>query len=367
MSKSKKTKEQLKMSSKKHTHHELSAADKAKLWNAFDTEMGHANKTPLECIFSTSATRDTCVQCQSMLAFSDEGFLTCTNNKCGIIYRDLLDYSPEWRYYGADDNHQQSDPTRCGLPINPLLEQSSFGCQFVNVGRTTHEVRKIRRYTEWQTMSYKEKALYEEFMHIATFASHAGISKKIIDDAMRYHKKISEYEQTFRGDNKDGLLAASIYVSCRINNCPRTPKELAAIFHLNVADTTHGCKKAQSILNILEKDMEQNDKTLFCKIKPEDFIERYCSKLCLSGELTKLCQFIAIKIEKENLMPENTPDSIAAGIVYFIAQLCNVNISKRDVKNVSEKSEVTINKCFKKMERMTEQLVPTVFLTRFNK
>ena len=43
-----------------------------------------------------------------------------------------------------------------------------------------------------------------------------------------------------------------------------------------------------------------------------------------------------MKIEKMDVMPENTPPSIAAGVVYFIAQLCKLNISKKDVKNVSD-------------------------------
>jgi transcription initiation factor TFIIB len=41
-----------------------------------------------------------------------------------------LDYSPEWRFYGADDK-KGSDPTRCGNPINPLLQESSFGCKIL--------------------------------------------------------------------------------------------------------------------------------------------------------------------------------------------------------------------------------------------
>ena len=100
-------------------------------------------------------------------------------------------------------------------------------------------------------------------------------------------------------------------------------------------------------------------------MKPEDFIERYCSKLNINAELTKLCQFIAIKIEKKNLMPENTPHSIAAGIVYFISQLCKINVSKREVKSISEISEVTINKCYKKLEKLTEELVPQVILNKY--
>ena len=341
--------------------------EKAKLWNVFESEVINPNKPkePLECLYRTAGDRENCERCQFALAYSDEGFLTCTNNKCGIIYKDMLDHSPEWRYYGADDN-QSSDPTRCGMPINPFLEESSFGCKVLCIGKTSYEMRKVKRYTEWQSMPYKEKSQYDDFQRITIYANNAGISKKIIDDAIGEHKKISGFEKTFRGDNKDGLIAASIYISCRKNKYPRTAKELATIFHLDVTSATQGCKTAQTILSILEKDMDNKDKTAFCKTKPEDFIERYCSKLNINSELTKLCNFIAIKIENRNLMPENTPHSIAAGIVYFIAQLCKLNVSKREVKTISEISEVTINKCYKKLEKMTEELVPSVILNKYS-
>jgi len=341
--------------------------DKTKLWNIFETEVTNDNKAkiPLECIFRSIRDREKCDRCDYNLAYSDEGFLTCTNQKCGIIYKDILDQSPEWRYYGADDN-QANDPTRCGMPINPLLEESSYGCKVLCIGKSSYEMRKIRRYTEWQSMPYKEKSQYDEFQRITIMAQNAGIPKLIIDSAIRYHKKICEYEQTFRGDNKDGLIAASIYISCRINNYPRTAKELATIFHLDVTSATHGCKNAQLIINQLEKDVDNEDKTNFGKTKPEAFIERYCSRLNINNELTSLCKFISIKIEKLNLMPENTPHSIAAGIVYFIANICKLNICKRDVKVISEISEVTINKCFKKLEKLAEQLIPAVILKKYS-
>ena len=113
--------------SKKNKDNIISAQDKAKLWNIFETEVIDPDKPkePLECLYRTISDREQCEMCQSLLAYSDEGFLTCTNDKCGIIYKDMLDHTPEWRYYGADDN-QSSDPTRCGMPINPLLEESSY-------------------------------------------------------------------------------------------------------------------------------------------------------------------------------------------------------------------------------------------------
>jgi transcription initiation factor TFIIB len=251
------------------------------------------------------------------------------------------------------------------MPINPLLEESSYGCKVLCNGPMSYEMRKIRRYTEWQSMPYKEKSQYDEFQTISIMAQNSGIPKMIIDDAIRYHKKISEYDITFRGDNRDGILAASIYISCRINNFPRTAKEIANIFNLDVTSATKGCKNALSIVNNIEKDLIMEDKTNFGKTKPEAFVERYCSKLNINAELTKLCKFISMKIEKGNIMPENTPPSIAAGIVYFISQICKLNISKKDVKNVSETSEVTINKCFKKLEKITDDLIPASILKKY--
>ena len=334
---------------------------KQALWALFETEISPNNQ--LECIYDQTecGCREVCDYCATALAYSDEGFLTCTNSKCGILYKDMLDYSPEWRFYGADDN-LGSDPTRCGMPVNPLLQESSFGCSILYTGKQSYAMKKIRRYTEWQSTPYKEKALYNEFQKITTYAQNAGFSKKIIDDALFYYKKISEFDQSFRGDNKDGLLIGAMSIACKVNKCPRTAKELAVTFNVNVSVATNGCKNAHLILNQLENN---KDKTTFEKTKPVVFIERFCSKLNINAELTKLCLFIAIKIEKNGVMPENTPDSIAAGIVYFVSQLCGLPVSKKDIKNICEKSEVTINKCCNKLETMISELIPPVILAKY--
>jgi transcription initiation factor TFIIIB Brf1 subunit/transcription initiation factor TFIIB len=112
--------------------------------------------------------------------------------------------------------------------------------------------------------------------------------------------------------------------------------------------------------------MINTDKTNFGRTKPEAFIERFCSKLNINNELTKVCQFISMKIEKLNVMPENTPHSIAAGVVYFISQYCKLNITKRDVKIVSEISEVTINKCYKKLEKFKDELLPPIIMKKYS-
>ncbi len=334
--------------------------NKNQLWNSFKNEI---NKNDIECLYSIDKPQDICHCCESILMINDEGFLNCSNKSCGIVYKDIIDHSAEWRYYGADDSNM-CDPTRAGPPINPLLRESSFGCKVMCNTIASYEMRKIKRYSEWQSMPYKEKSQYDEFQRITLLATQGGIPKIIIDDALKYHKLITE-KKTFRGLNRDGIIAASIYIASRINNYPRTIKEIATIFHLDNTSATRGCKNAISIINDSEFDFNTEDKTLLCNTTPSSFIERYCSKLNINNELTKLASFIAIRIVNNNLIPENTPHSIAAGIVYFVSQECNLNVSKQNINSISGISEVTINKCYKKLLTMKDVLIPTVILDKY--
>ena len=334
-----------------------------KLWNAFESVENKEKKLELLYESQNLRQREKCDLCNSAVAYTQQKLLTCCNPSCAVVYKDVLDETAEWRYYGADDN-SMSDPTRCGMPINPLLKESSYGCKVICGGRSSYEMRKIRRYTEWQSMPYKEKSQYDEFETIKLMSKNAGIPKIIVDEALRQHKKLSE-EKTFRGDNRDGIIAASIYIAARIHKYPRTAKEIASIFHLDNTSATKGCKNAVNLLNKMEKDDESSDKTHFYKTTPTAFIERYCSKLGLNKELTKVCLFVAHKISQKNLIPENTPHSVAAGIVYFVAQTCNLNVSKKNVNKCSEISEVTINKCYKKLDEMREKLIPSVILEKY--
>jgi len=379
----------------------LTTLDKSKLWNVFDTDkkqLVENTSSELECIYeqadsqdnivfncikSRNATQpthfkessntnllkpnnrelDLCTLCNSVLIIMEDGFPTCTNTKCGIIYKNTLDYSPEWRFYGADDKNT-NDPTRCGNPINPLLVESSYGCKILCTTKSSYEMKKIRKWTEWQSMPHKEKSLYEEFQFITIMAQNAGIPKIFIDDAMIIHKDISE-QKMFRGLNRDGIKAASIYISCRLNSCPRTAHEISEIFKLDKTSATNGCSTAVNILNNIERDVEPSQQTNLQQTTPSSFIERYCSKLNVNAELTMLSKFVAQKIEHAGSIMDNTPHAIAAGIVFFISQNCNLNISKYDIKQICGVSEVTINKCFKKLENMRTTLIPNCILEKY--
>lgn len=352
----------------------MSYIEKSKLWDIFDLDKAEdvngsradaERQVKLECVYTTPKDNDLCIKCSSPLMIMDDGFPTCTSDTCGIMYKDILDYSPEWRFYGADDKNA-NDPTRCGNPINPLLMQSSFGCKVLSTNTSSYEMKKIRKWTEWQSMPHKEKSLYDEFQFITVMAQNAGIPKIFIDNAMEIHKDISA-QKMFRGLNRDGIKAASIYISCRLNECPRTSHEIAQIFRLDKTSATTGCSMAVNILHNIERDLDPSSQTELSVTLPSSFIERYCSKLNFTPEQTMLAKFITKKIEQQHLITDNIPHAIAAGIIFFVAHNCDNTTSKHDIKTISGVSEVTINKCFKKLEIHKNILIPAVILEKYKK
>ena len=65
--------------------------DKKKIWKQFENDIG--KKSNLELLFEEDrkGNRESCELCQSQLYVSDEKFLVCSNENCGVIYKDCLD------------------------------------------------------------------------------------------------------------------------------------------------------------------------------------------------------------------------------------------------------------------------------------
>jgi transcription initiation factor TFIIB len=355
-----------KLSKTKKKKSQINKLDKDSLWNIFDNDMKSIKEAdgPEESSDIQKQNLDVCYSCQSPLFIMEDRLPICSNKQCGIANTKVLDYSPEWRFYGAEDKNTK-DPSRCGNPINPLLVESSFGCKVLCNSKSSYEMRRIRKWTEWQSMPHKEKSLYDEFQFITTMAQNAGIPKIFIDDAISIHKDISE-QKMFRGLNRDGIKAASIYISCRLNGCPRNAHEIADIFKLDKTSATNGCSMAVNILNNIERNVLPSEQTKLGITLPISFIERYCSKLNISVELTSVCKFVARKVQDQELITDNIPHAITAGIIYFVSYNCNLNINKQDIRTMSGVSEVTINKCFKKLENYKTQLIPGVIINKYN-
>ena len=111
---------------------------------------------------------------------------------------------------------------------------------------------------------------------------------------------------------------------------------------------TKGVKRCQEIISM--NKMNKNRLSKKDSINPNDFIERFCNKLNITEENIILINQICKLSINENVISENTPPSIAAGCIFYFIKNNELNISKKEISNICKISEVTINKCTKKLE-----------------
>ena len=60
--------------------------------------------------------------------------------------------------------------------------------------------------------------------------------------------------------------------------------------------------------------------------------------------------FWAFGIIRLNLINDNTPPAMASGCIYLYLQIKQIKIDKKQISEVCKISEVTVNKCSKKLE-----------------
>ena len=263
--------------------------------------------------------------------------------KCGEIISNILE-EPEWRYYGTDDT-KSSDPTRCGMPINVLLPKSSVGTVISNQYSKDLNMFQVKKYQEWTSMTYKERSIYKVFNTISDVCKKSNIPKVIETEAKSLYKIISETKIT-RGNNRKGVIASCIYFACKNCKVARSQKEIAILFDITIPVMTKGCKIFQEIIHM------SNDKSRIIKadsITPEDFIDRFCNRLNIDTKDIINIKKLSVLAQKYDIS-DVRPDSFAAGIILLYSKTNKKLINKKDISIISNISEVTINKCYKKIE-----------------
>lgn len=364
--------------------HELSNSNKRtrKLWNKIDhSELRERNPLPPLCILSSDSVTDIkdlyvnaykCQLCGSNMSIMDDGSNTCTSATCGAIGEYEVSMAPESNN-AAGETDSSVDTTRYGATINPLLPESSFGCQIICRPGTSTEMKFMSRISNWGAVPSHEKMLYQEFEYISTVAQNAGIPMNIIEHAFIIHKSNSK-QQLYRGKNRNGMKAGSIYVACILNGHPRTPQEIAKIFHLSIKNAMFGCTHAIAMIHRLKNTVHTSELgigidglnfDMLTQIKPSHFIARYCSQLQFPADLIHLAKFISEIIESQPQKYSSKPQSIAGGILWHISSQLKIGISKSSIADICGVSEVTISNCNKWIQTNWPVLIPSVVLDQY--
>ena len=272
----------------------------------------------------------------------DNGMIICKS--CNNQITNIVD-NPEWRYYGAGDS-KNKDPTRCGMPENVLLPKSSLGST-ISYGKNDETLNKISMYQRWNSMPYRERSLYKVFDEIQQKCNSNNLPDIISNTSKSLYSIISKTKIS-RGSNRKGIIAACVYHACKECNVPRSINELAEMFNITSKIMTKGCKNYTEIMRMSKSNISRIQVSK--KVDLYDFIDRFSHKLELSKNEILIIHKIANIFELNHLINDNTPPSMAAGCIFLYIKLKKLEITKKNISDICKISEVTINKCYKKLE-----------------
>jgi transcription initiation factor TFIIB len=234
----------------------------------------------------------------------------------------VFDETAEWTY-GLDD--VKKDPSRCGVPSNPLLEKSSMST--VIKGSKHSFMNKLHNQL---SMDHVERSLFHVFEHISRLSLDNGkLSSNIVEQAKYYYKVISERKLS-RGDIRQGIIACCIMYACKYHNVSRSIKEISKMCEIKIPLLN----KTNKIFIDLMSDIIKKDNLLRTRINTIDLIPRYCNSLELNKDIeTRLIKMVLklnehIKNVKE--IEGKTPSSVACAMILYLCKIKNINVNKKN-------------------------------------
>jgi transcription initiation factor TFIIB len=301
-----------------------------------------------ECSVESESTDDPmyCSSCKTSGKLHEDhqnGIIVCTN--CGVIKEsDIIDTRPEWQF-NMEDASFKKDPSRCGVPINPLLEKSSTSTMIVS--NKNFFMKKLHNQ---MSMDYVERSRYHVFEKINKYAGDIGhLTPNIIEQAKYYYKILSERKLS-RGNIRCGLIACCIIHACKYYNVSRSLQEISKMTDVSISILNKTNKDFIKIMSdILTETYSTHTETYFFQATDSvDLIPRYCNQLGLNKKdeikLIKECNKLDTLLKKHCVLDCKTPSGISTGIMIYVNQYLELPFTKNDVSKMFNISIVTINK-----------------------
>ena len=286
---------------------------------------------------------DNCPECGSTHLFKDDvrGELVC--DACGLVVNEgEIDLGPEWRAYTAEDNKRMS---RTGAPLSQRSHDLGLSTVISQTGRDFHgnpiPAKQRDRYNRMRMLHRQssllrpgQRSLVQALTVLDRMASVLGIPPRIRDEAAMITRKALK-KGMVRGRSIEGVVAASLYAACRINNVPRTLDEMSKVSEVDR-------KKLRKAYSAISRQI----KLRVPLVKPGDYVSRFCSRLSLSPGVEAETHRILEELGDSMGTSSYAPSGTVAAAIYVASVRCGEKRPQRQIAEVAGVSEVTIRNRF---------------------
>lgn len=258
-----------------------------------------------------------------------------------VIEDRVIDDRAEWRAFTPEERERRA---RTGSPITPTVHDMGFTTAIDYMNRDAsgkplvdkkYQLTKLRK---WQArtriLTSVERNLAQAMNELDRLASALNLPSYIKEEAARVYREAVE-KGLVRGRSIESVIAAAVYLACRIRKLPRTLDEIQEF-------TKVGRKEVARCYRMLVRELGIRPTT----VDPTDFVPRIAHVLSLPGPVVRTAIELLNKAREAGVLGGKDPVGSAAAAVYLACRMLNVEISQKEIANVAGVTEVTVrNRC----------------------
>jgi transcription initiation factor TFIIB len=187
-----------------------------------------------------------------------------------------------------------------------------------------------------------ERSLSYAISELNKLCSQMNLPRNIRERASMIYRKAAK-KNLVRGRGVESVVAATLYIACRIMGLPRTLSEIS---------DTSGLKR---------KDIGRTYRFISRELKlrinvptPLSYVSRFCSELKLSRKVVEKSSDILKEVIERELISGRGPVGVAAAVIYISTVLCDEKRTQKQIANVAGVTEVTIRNRYKEIAEILD-------------
>ncbi|GAH00553.1 unnamed protein product, partial [marine sediment metagenome] len=276
-----------------------------------------------------------CPECGGRKIIQDGGSGETICGGCGLVIAEpAINTGPEWRAFSLNEKENR---TRVGLPLSFSVHDKGLATTIGPIGRDAlgksipRETKYMMfRLKKWNNQARRNASVDRNLSR--ALGELQKISEKLHIPSIVQERAALIYRRALkngiiRGRSISSMVAASIYVACRITQTPRTLEEVARHSPLDK-------KEIARCYRILLKELNLRTPVPNARLR----VPKIASEVDLGEETQRMAIEILDEAERLKITGGKAPMAMAASALYLA---CRMNGETRTQKMLAEASGVS--------------------------
>ncbi len=286
-------------------------------------------------ISNISKTSNFCPECGGqIISIEERGDIIC--GQCGLIINERqVDFSHTGKR--AFTYQEKNAREQTGSPVSILTPDIGFSTV---IDKAKISNPDLKRAAKWDTrITWEKRNLLIATTELKRISSNLNLPSHVKKEAMRYYIEAFK-RKLLRGRSINGMVAACIYLACRVKEIPRTLQEI-------LDETSVNAKDVRRCYNTLIRELNVKTPTT----DPVSLIPRYIVELNLDSEIEKLTINILTKYISNYSTSGKDPKGLCAGAIYLACKIKDKNYTQKQIADSIGVTEVTLRSRYKELKQ----------------